>query len=108
MATFITTIKFTQQGLKSIDDTTKRASSLKATGKKMGVKVTDIYWTLGDHDGVLIFQAPDDETASALLLDLGAAGNVQTTTVRAFTSAEMDKILDKRHGKMRRIGFTAE
>ena len=108
MATFITTIKFTQQGLKNIDDTTKRVATLKASAKKMGVKVTDIYWTLGDHDGVLIFQAPDDETASALLLDLGAAGNLHTTTVRGFNATEMDKILNKRHGKMKRIGFTAE
>ena len=46
----------------------------------MGVKVTDIYWTLGDHDGVLIFEAPDDETATTLLLHLGAVGNVHTTT----------------------------
>jgi uncharacterized protein with GYD domain len=108
MATFITTIKFTQQGIKDIDSTIKRAAKFKASAKKMGARVTEIYWTLGDHDGVLIFQAPDDETASALLLDLGAAGNVHTTTVRGFTAVEMDKILDKRHGKMRRIGFTAD
>lgn len=108
MATFITTIKFTQQGIKSIDETTKRATALKGSARKMGVKVREIFWTLGDHDGVLIFEAPDDETATALLLDLGAAGNVHTTTVRAFTSTEMDKILAKRHGKMARIGFTAE
>ena len=30
MATFITTIKFTQQGIKGIDETTKRAAALKA------------------------------------------------------------------------------
>jgi uncharacterized protein with GYD domain len=97
MATFITTITFTQQGLKGIDETTKRAAALKAAGKKLGVKVTDIYWTLGEHDGLLIFEAPDDETATTLLLHLGAAGNVRTTTVRAFTAAEMDKILTKVH-----------
>lgn len=97
MATFITTIKFTQQGIKGIDETTKRAAALKAAGKKMGVKVTDIYWTLGDHDGVLIFEAPDDETAATLLLHLGASGNVHTTTVRAFTAAEMDTMLAKVH-----------
>src|SRR4051794_39723861 len=56
MATFITTIKFTQQGIKGIDETTKRAAALKSAGKKLGVKVTDIYWTLGDHDGVLVFE----------------------------------------------------
>src|SRR5687768_14357996 len=95
MATFITTIKFTQQGIKGIGDTTKRAAALKAAGKKLGVKVAAIYWTLGDHDGVLIFEAPDDETAATLLLHLGAAGNVHTATVRAFTAAEMDAILAK-------------
>ena len=97
MATFFTTIKFTQQGIKSINDTTKRAAALKAAAKKLGVKITNIYWTLGDHDGVLILEAPDDETATTLLLHLGAGGNVHTTTVRAFTAAEMDKILEKVH-----------
>jgi uncharacterized protein with GYD domain len=97
MATFITTIKFSQQGIKAIDETTKRAAAVKASAKKLGVKVTDIYWTLGDHDGALIFEAPDDETAAAFLLHLGSAGNVHTTTVRAFTASEMDKILTKVH-----------
>ena len=97
MATFITTIKFTQQGIKAIDETTKRAAAVKAAAKKMGVKLTDIYWTLGENDGVLIFEAADDETATTLLLHLGALGNVHTTTMRAFTAAEMDKILTKVH-----------
>jgi uncharacterized protein with GYD domain len=93
----LTTIKFTQQGIKGIGETTKRAAVLKTAAKKMGVKVTDIYWTLGDHDGVLILEAADDETATTLLLHLGAMGNVHTTTVRAFTAAEMDKILTMVH-----------
>ena len=97
MATFITNIKFTQQGIKDIDHTIKRAAALKAAGKKLGCKVKDVYWTLGDHNGVLIFDAPDDETATTLLLHLGAMGNVHTTTVRAFTAAEMDAILTKVH-----------
>ncbi len=42
MATFITTIKFTQQGIKAIDESTQRAAALKAAGKKMGVKIKDI------------------------------------------------------------------
>jgi len=98
MATFITTIRFTEQGIKGIDETTKRAAAVKASAKKIGVKVTNIYWTLGNHDGVLVFEAPNDETATALLLHLGAMGNVHTTTVRAFNAAEMDKILAKVHG----------
>jgi uncharacterized protein with GYD domain len=93
MATFISTIKFTEQGLKSIGETTKRAK--KVFAKKMGVKITNVFWTLGDHDGVLIFEAADDETAASFLLHVGAMGNLHTTTVRAFTAAEMEKILAK-------------
>jgi len=97
MAMFITNIKFTQQGIKGIDETTKRAAAMKTSAKKIGVKITNVYWTLGDHDGVLIFEAPDDETATKLLLHLSSMGNVHTTTTRAFTAAEMDKILVKVH-----------
>ena len=97
MATFITTIKFTQQGLKGIDESTKRAAAFKAAAKKLGVKVKDIYWTLGDYDGLLILEATDDEKAMTALLHLGTMGNVHTTTVRAFTAAEMDKIVPKVH-----------
>jgi len=71
---------------------------VKAAAKKMGVKVTNIVWTLGAYDGLLIFEAPDDETATALMLHVGATGNVQTTTARAFTAAEMDAVLAKING----------
>ena len=98
MATFISTVKFTEQGLEAIDATTKRAASVKSAAKKMGVKVTDIYWTLGAFDGLLIFEAADDETAMAMLLLVGAMGNVQTTTAKAFSAAEMDKVLAKMSG----------
>jgi uncharacterized protein with GYD domain len=98
MATFITTIRFTQQGFQAIDQTTKRAAALKSAAKKMGAKVADIYWTLGDHDGVLVLEAPDDETAAAVLAHVAAAGNVSTSTCRAFTAPEMDKILAKLQG----------
>ena len=97
MATFITNIKFTQQGIKDIDHTTKRVAAIKTAGKKMGVKVKEVYWTLGDHDGVLIFEAANDETATTFLLHLGEMGNVHTSTYRAFTAAEMDKMLAKVH-----------
>jgi len=97
MATFITTIKFTQQGVKGIDSSSARAAAFKATAKKLGAKVTDIYWTLGEFDGVLIFEAPDDETATAAILDLASHGNVHTTTMRAFNSTEMSKIIAKVH-----------
>lgn len=98
MATFVSTIKFTEQGIKAIGQTTKRAAALKSSAKKLGVKVKDIYWTLGAYDGLIVFDAPDDETATALLLHLGSLGNLQTTTARAFTAAEMESVLAKMNG----------
>ena len=64
MATFITNIKFTQQGIKDIAHSPKRAAIFKTEAKKFGAKVKEIYWTLGDHDGLVILEAPDEETAT--------------------------------------------
>jgi uncharacterized protein with GYD domain len=94
MATFITTIKFTEKGIKGIRETGKRAAAFKAAAKKMGVKVTSTYWTLGSFDGVIIFDAPDDETATSAMLSLSAQGNVTTTTARAFGTGEIDKVVE--------------
>jgi uncharacterized protein with GYD domain len=93
MATFITTINFTQQGMANIQDTCRRATAVKATARRLGAKITDVFWTMGRFDGLLIFEAPDEETATALMLHIGAKGNIHTQTARAFTAAEMEKIL---------------
>jgi uncharacterized protein with GYD domain len=93
MATFITTMHFTEQGIKTVRDTCKRAEAFKATAKTMGVKVTGMYWTLGAFDGVIVCEAPDEETATAALLHLGSLGNLRTQTARAYDAAEMQKIV---------------
>jgi uncharacterized protein with GYD domain len=93
MATFITTIKFTEKGIQGINESPKRAAAFKAAAKKMGVKVTGIYWTLGTFDGVIVFDAPDASTATAVMLHLSSQGNVHTTTSRAFDSADVESIV---------------
>jgi uncharacterized protein with GYD domain len=93
MATFITTMHFTEQGIKAVRDTCERAAAFQATAKKMGVNVTGIYWTLGSFDGVIVCEAPDEETATAALLSLGAMGNIRTQTARAYSPSEMKKIV---------------
>jgi uncharacterized protein with GYD domain len=92
MATFITVIKFTPQGVTAIQDTYKRATAFKAA-RKLGGKVTATYWIQGPFGGVLVFEAPDAEAASALMVHLVSEGYVQTQTVPAHTAAEMEKIL---------------
>ena len=95
MATYVTLIKFTEQGVKKLKDTCKRATDFKASAKKLGIEVKEQYWCMGRYDGVMVFEAPDDETSTAGLLSLVSLGNVTTQTLRAFTAAEMGKIVGK-------------
>ena len=95
MARFAATIRFTSQGLQTIQDTTKRAKTFQTAAKKLGVKVLDLYWSLGPFDGLLILDAPDSQTATAAMLHLSAQGNVQTRTTEIFTTADMEQVLAK-------------
>ena len=98
MARFVATIRFTGQGIKSIQETTRRAASFKAAAKKLGVNVLDIYWCLGPFDGLLIFEAPDSQVATSAMLYLSAQGNVQTQTAEVFSAADVEKILKRVSG----------
>lgn len=93
MPRFVATIRFTEQGIKNIGETTRRAAAFKAAAKKLGAKVLDVYWSLGPFDGLLLFEAPDVETATAAMLHLGAQGNVKTQTAQLFTAGEVESIL---------------
>lgn len=93
MARFVSLLNFTDQGLKTINDTVSRAEKVKAAMATMGVKMLDICWTVGQYDLVVIVEAPDDETATKALLAVAKAGNVRSNTLRAFTAAEMTGIL---------------
>lgn len=86
---------FTDQGVKNVKDTTKRADAFKELAKSKGASVKDIYWTLGRYDIVATVDAPDDTVITALGLTLAQAGNIRTQTLRAFSSADMGAILGK-------------
>ena len=95
MATYVTLIKLTEQGVKKFKDTCKRAADFKASAKKLGVEVKEQYWCMGAYDGVIVFEAPDDDTATAAMLTLSSLDNVTTQTLRSFTATDMGKILGK-------------
>lgn len=95
MPSFIMLANFTDQGVRSVKDTTKRYDAFQEMIQKSGVTIKDIYWTLGHYDIVAICDAPDDETATAAFLSLGSAGNVRTQTLRAFSREEMGTIISK-------------
>ena len=95
MATYIALVNYTDQGVRQIRQTTERAKALINAAANLGVKIKDIYWTMGGFDAVFIAEAPDDDTVMAFAASMGSLGNIRTQTLRAFSAAEMNKILDK-------------
>jgi uncharacterized protein with GYD domain len=92
MARYVSLLKWTDQGIRSVKDTVSRAQTARQAFEAAGGRFVDVYWTLGEYDVVLVFEAPDDETAIQLALSLGMKGNVRSTTMRAFGEQEMARI----------------
>ena len=95
MTTYVSLGNFTEKGLHDIKDTVKRSEAFRNLAKSVGATVKEIFWTHGAYDIVSIIEAPDDATASALALSVAKLGNIRAQTLRGFTAAEMEKILQK-------------
>ena len=95
MATFVSLVNWTDQGIKSFRDSGKRADAFAEAVQQKGGSVKAIYWTLGEYDIVAITEAPDAETATAVLLQVGSLGNTRTTTLEAFDRDAFDRIVAK-------------
>lgn len=93
MATYVGLLTWTEQGIRAVKDTVKRADILKANAEKANCKVRELLWTMGPHDALVIYEAPSDEAASGLSIALGMQGHVRTLTMRAYTREEMAKIV---------------
>lgn len=95
MATFISLVNLTEQGVRDFRTTADRAAKFKSMAQKAGVQVKDIYWTIGAYDVVLVMEAADDKTVAAVMLALASLGNVRTQTLPAFNPSEMKEIISK-------------
>lgn len=95
MAHYIVLANFTDQGIRNIKDSPKRADAFKKMAKKAGVTVKALYWTLGQYDVVAVLDGPDDISITALGLSIGSLGNIRSQTLKAFTEPEIKKILGK-------------
>jgi uncharacterized protein with GYD domain len=88
MMTYVVLATFTDQGVKNAKDSPKRAEAFRQMAKTFGVAVKDIFWTQGRYDIVTVVEAPDELSATALNLSLGALGNIRTESLRAFSSED--------------------
>jgi uncharacterized protein with GYD domain len=95
MPTYVMLAKFTDQGVRHIKESPKRAEAFRSTCDKVGARVKDLYWTMGRYDIVVILEAPDEVTMEAIAYSVGSLGNVRTETLRAFTAQETSQALAK-------------
>jgi len=95
MATYIALCRFTDQGIRTVKDTTKRAAAVQEAATKFGANMAQIYWTLGHYDLVTVIEASDEQAATAFALSIASAGNIRMETLRAFNRDEVQAILGK-------------
>ena len=94
MATFISLINFTDQGIRGVKDSPARYEAFKASAEKLDLQIKNVYYTVGNYDLVLILEG-NEEAVTTALLKAGALGNVRTQTLRGFTIDEFRRILGK-------------
>jgi uncharacterized protein with GYD domain len=95
MATYVTLIKYTLQGLQNAKSIKDRLTQTRSGMEAAGGKLTHFYWTQGQYDAIAVSEWPDMEAATAFLIQVGAQGNIQTETLAAFDEAAIDRIVAK-------------
>ena len=93
MPTYISLVSYTQKGIENVKESPERLEKVKAAMKAAGGEFKAFYLTMGRYDIVVISEAPNDEAAATTMLAIGAAGNVRTETLRAFTEDEYRNII---------------
>jgi len=92
MATFISLLNFTDQGIRNIKDSPDRYGAFRSMAEKLGVTVKSFHYTVGRHDMVVIMEGTD-EAVTTTLLKAGSLGNVRSETLRAFSVDETKRII---------------
>ena len=95
MNTYIVLINFTEQGIRNIKDSPKRAAAATELARDFGIEIRDIFCTLGAFDGAVLMETPNDQAITSWALKVGSLGNVRTQTLRAFRTNEIESILAK-------------
>jgi uncharacterized protein with GYD domain len=78
---------------------TDRTDAIRALAEKLGARLISLDYTLGEYDGLVILEAPDDTTAVALVLAAVAPGHLRATrTTRLISPSEAMESMRKAQG----------
>jgi uncharacterized protein with GYD domain len=92
---FICMINWTEQGIRSVKDSPKRAKAARDLAKKLGVEMKELYLTSGDSDLMVILEAANGDNVAKFAMAIGAQGSVRTRTFRAWTESEYQKLISE-------------
>ena len=95
MSTYMTLIRYTQQGIESIKDSPARLDTAKALYRSLGAEIKSFYLSMGKYDVIVISEAPDDQTATKLAMTIASAGALRTETFRIFTEDEYRNLISE-------------
>jgi uncharacterized protein with GYD domain len=93
MPTYVSLVRFTDQGMKSIKESPGRLDQAKKAVQAAGGELKAWYLAMGEFDAVVISEAPNDEAVAKVLLQVGSIGNTRTETMRVFTEPEYRKLI---------------
>ena len=93
MPTYITLVKFTDEGIKIIKESPQHVEGAKQAFSAAGGRMTAFYLVLGEYDAVVISEFPDDAVAATTFLAIASGGTARTTTLKAFTEEEYRRII---------------
>jgi uncharacterized protein with GYD domain len=94
MAINVVLVNFTEQGIRNVKESPKRAQAFRDLCKKSSVTVREVLWLQGPYDMLTIIEGTD-EAMTAVLLTMGKLGNVRTLTLRAMDAETIGRVLDK-------------
>ena len=95
MPKYLSLINFTDQGARTAGDSIQRASSFGKAVEAADGKLLAQYWAIGEYDGCVVFEVPDEQTAAGLLVSLARDGNVRTQSMRLYDTREFEEVLAK-------------
>jgi uncharacterized protein with GYD domain len=93
MPIYIGLMKLTDLGIKHVKNAPQRVEEAVKSLEAMGGRLIGFYAVMGEYDYVAIAEAPSDEIAMTFMLGLGSAGNVRTTTLKAFTKDQLAEMV---------------
>ncbi len=92
---FICSLNWTDQGIRNVKDSPKRAQASRDLAKKLGCEIKELYLTSGDSDIVVIIETSSGDNIAKFAMAIGSLGSVRTKTARAWTEAEYRKLVSE-------------